>query len=342
LPTVRRPKNQLLQPDRRAAIITETSNVAYNPSLVTTEGRPEAVAQDASCAIITPSYRGDFERCKILCKSIDAFVVGEWHHFIIVEKADLGIFKVLGGQNRTIIEMESLLPTWLHHLTSLSFLNNRSIWFSFRTGFMIGWHVQQLVKLEMAFRVKQQGLLYCDSDVFFVRPFNLGTLKVDGKFKFYRSYHQFNREEAPNPAYVIKAFQQLGMGTDPFPCPSYVDNMVPWHSPTVRALCEHIQQTSGKNWKVALGRNVIISEYSLYGLFVDRIMKDNSHLAPSWQSICKTEWRGGSMKAEELDEFCDNLLPGQVAVGFQSFLGIEESRLAAQLERAVDREQKQG
>jgi Family of unknown function (DUF6492) len=291
--------------------------------------------QSTAWAIITPSYRGDFERCKLLCESMDAFVTGAWHHYIIVEKIDLKMFSALQSLRRTIIEMESLLPKWLHHLTTFSFINNRSIWFSFRTRFMIGWQVQQLVKMEMAFRVEEQGLLYCDSDVFFIRPFDVSTFSSDSKFRFYSTIHKFPREDAPNPTYMIAASKQLGLGAEPFPCPSYIDNMVTWHAPTVRAMCDHIQQTSRKDWKAALGRNFIISEYSLYGLYVDQILPDQSNFQPTTQSICKTAWSGTAMNATELDTFCDSLLPAQVAVGFQSFLGVSVQDLSLQLQRAI-------
>jgi Family of unknown function (DUF6492) len=289
-------------------------------------------------AVITPSYRGDFARCKLLCESMDAFVTGPWHHYIIVEKIDLKMFSALQGPRRTIIEMESLLPKWLHHLTTFSFINNRSIWFSFRTRFMIGWQVQQLVKMEMAFRVEQQGLLYCDSDVFFIRPFDVSTFSSNSKFRFYSTIHKFPREDAPNPTYMIAASKQLGLGAEPFPCPSYIDNMVTWHAPTVRAMCDHIQQTSRKDWKAALGRNFIISEYSLYGLYVDHILPDQSNFQPTTQSICKTAWSGTAMTTTELDAFCDSLLPAQVAVGFQSFLGVSVQDLSLQLQRAIKQE----
>jgi Family of unknown function (DUF6492) len=294
--------------------------------------------QDPQWAVVTPSYRGDFERCRLLCQSMDAFVTGDWHHYVIVEKSDLLLFKTLRGPKRSLIEMESLLPFWMHHLTSLSFINNRSIWFSFRTGFMIGWQIQQLVKMEMAFRVKEAGLLYCDSDVFFVRNFDVSQLTNNGRFRFFRTDTQFMRELSPNPTYMVAAAKQLGLGKDPFPCPSYIDNMITWHSPTVRALCEHIEVSSGKNWKAALGRRYIISEYSLYGLYVDRIIGDNSALYPTNESICKTAWHGETMSTDQLNEYCSNLYPSQYAVGFQSFLGFSVEDLSLQLQRAIKRE----
>lgn len=295
------------------------------------------MSENSSWAIVTPSYRGDLERCRILCRSIDAFVVGEWHHYIIVEAADFAIFKNLGTPRRTILVMESILPPWLHHIASPSLFKNRSLWFGFRTGFMIGWQVQQLVKMQMAFTVSDAGLLYCDSDVFFIRPFNVASLQSNGKFRFYRTSHSFNQDDAPNQSYVVSAARQLGLGSNPFPCPSYVDNIVAWHRTTTIALCRHLEDSSGRGWMATLGRHYIISEYSLYGLFVDRLLADRSHLLETSKNLCKTVWRGNALTGTELDKYCDELDSDQVAVGFQSFVGVNTDELLSQLRRAIDR-----
>jgi hypothetical protein len=292
-------------------------------------------------AIITPSYRGDFKRCEILCRSMDAFVSGSWHHYIIVEKGDLALFQPLANARRTILQMEKLLPPSIYHLTRIPFINHRSLWFSWRTGFMIGWQIQQIIKLEMAFRLKEQGLLYCDSDVFFVRPFDVGSLNQHEQFRFYRTNHAYTREQAPNVNYIEASAKQLCLDGDPFPCPIYVDNLVAWHAPTVRLLCEHLARVSKRKWQFALGRNFIISEYSLYGLYVDRVLNEKSQLFGTEHLLCKTAWKNEDLSGSRLEDYCTHLEPHQVAVGFQSFLNISEATLDLELDKAIARAQSQ-
>jgi Family of unknown function (DUF6492) len=268
---------------------------------------------------------------------MDAFLSGQWHHYIIVEFRDFAVFKHLATSQRTVIVMESILPTWLRHLASPSLFKNRSLWYSFRTGFMIGWQVQQLVKMKMAFNVSDAGLVYCDSDVFFIRPFDVASMQVDGKFRFYRTDHAFKLEDSPNRTYLISSARHLGLGSNPFPSPSYIDNIVAWHRDTAVALCQHIEDTSGGDWMVTLGRRYIISEYSLYGLFVDRVIADHSHLRGTGQNLCKTVWHGAALTGGALDKFCDGLDADHVAVGFQSFVGVSTEELNSQLQRAIDR-----
>jgi hypothetical protein len=288
-------------------------------------------------AIVTPSYRGDLERCRILCRSMDTFVVGNWHHYILVDARDAAAFRAFQSPRRSVLVIESILPAWLHHLAAPALFRNRSLWFSWRTGFMIGWHVQQLVKLQMAFVVDEPGLLFCDSDVFFIRHLALASLAEDGRYRFYRTDRRFTAAQSPNPQYVVSAARRLGLGDDPFPCPSYIDNIVVMQRRTMRDMCARLEQVAGKPWIAAIGRDVIISEYSLYGLFVERLRPAAPDLAETGVSLCKTVWQAPLPEGEALDAFCDHLAPGQVAVGFQSFLGMGTDQLLSQLHRAMDR-----
>ena len=289
------------------------------------------------CAVITPSYRGDFERCRLLCKSMDVFLTGGWHHYIIVETVDLALFKSLVGPHRTILEMEKLLPSSFHHLARIPIINNRSLWFSWGTRFMAGWHVQQLIKMEMAFQLPEQGLLYCDSDVFFVRPFDVSTMSENVQYRYFGTSVLLNEDTIPNPKYISVSARLLGIKGTPFPSATYVDNLVSWHSPTVRAMCAHISQVSGRDWRVALGREIFLSEYSLYGLYVDRISKDRSQLRIDHATLCKTVWHRGVMDDAALDQFCSEVGAPMVALGVQSFAGVAVERLEHQLQKATER-----
>ena len=62
-----------------------------------------------SVAIATPSYSGDFERCRLLCASIDRFVSGHAVHYLLVEDRDLELFAPLAGPRRQVIPESALL-----------------------------------------------------------------------------------------------------------------------------------------------------------------------------------------------------------------------------------------
>lgn len=288
-----------------------------------------------SVAIITPSFRGDFLRCALLCKSLDRFVIGAWHHYIVVENQDFAMFSNFNSERRTVLKMKDVLPPWLLHIGIIPFSNRRSLWFSFRTGWLIGWHIQQMVKIQMATVVQDECLLYCDSDVMFVRPFDVSSLGQDDKTRFYRSSELATASAITNPKYLVAASQLLGLGHDPFPCATYVDNLVIWKRSLVQDMCAHIEKQAGKSWIAALGRKMIFSEYSIYGLFADRLSAQKGALAATSLSLCKTAWRGRNWSETQVAEFFDTLSPHHVAVGFQSFLGVDCAALSKQLDRAI-------
>lgn len=301
--------------------------------------------ETSNWAIITPSYSRDFELCRLLCKSIDAFVVGNWHHYIIVSREDLHLFSELEGPRRSIVEKQTLLPKGLVHLPRLSLFANRligfkkfSLWFSWRIGLMVGWQVQQLIKIEMACRVKEIGVLCCDSDVFFVRTFHVEKQLKDGKYRFFRSQQDFEEKEQPNSHFLVSSAKILGIKGKPFPCPEYVGPLITWHRPTVQALCHHVEKVNGRDWQSAMGRWYSLSEYSIYGLFADRILGDNTHLTNSFETLCKTVWSKTEMNNSTLNDFCDNLGAHEVAICVQSFIDMPIERLERQFERQLQKQ----
>ena len=48
-----------------------------------------------SAALVTASYAPDFERCRLLCETVDQYVTGFSHHYILVEHNDVAQFRAL-------------------------------------------------------------------------------------------------------------------------------------------------------------------------------------------------------------------------------------------------------
>jgi hypothetical protein len=261
-------------------------------------------------------------------------VAGSWHHYIVVERMDLKLFQPLGGPNRTILVIEDILPKWIHHLWQMPYFRRRSLWWSWKTGFMVGWHIQQLVKMQMAFVIKQDAMVLCDSDMFFIRPFDLGELHGEKGFRLYQTADEMPESNISNPKFTISAFRQLGLPSNGFPARTYVDNLVVWQASTVRAMCEHIASVSGRDWRAVLGRDVIFSEYTLYGLYVDRVA-GLSGFDPTSVHLCRTKWEKEEAQPFEIDAFVADMPEETVAVAFQSFLNLDHHRLRHVFDRAV-------
>ena len=118
--------------------------------------------QQFDFAIITPSYAPDFQRCQLLSWSVEQFVPASVSHYIIVDARDLKLFQQLETQRTKLITVESVLPWWIQHIP---FVKNG--WFSLKTFVIRNWILQQIVKISIAQYLKQDVLIFVDSDVTF-------------------------------------------------------------------------------------------------------------------------------------------------------------------------------
>jgi hypothetical protein len=84
-------------------------------------------------AIVTPTYHLDYEQFKLMCESMDHFVEGQWHHYVVVTKADYAMFAPFNGPRRTVIENTEILPPWLRYIGKLGRVRSGSFWFSHST-----------------------------------------------------------------------------------------------------------------------------------------------------------------------------------------------------------------
>ena len=231
----------------------------------------------ADTSLITPSYAGDFERCRLLCESVDRYVADQPHHYILVANEDVDLFRQLASPKRTIVDERELLPDWLHFLRLPAWLPSRlsarPIWWSWRTWPMCGWHVQQLRRMAIAQQVVSDGFLYCDSDMVFVRPFDTTSLwkDQDGKpsLRLYCNpggiHDGLPESGALHMDWTRSASRLSGLAQPGFPADDFINNMVTWRRDHLLALLTRIEEVSGRSWVEALGRNRSFSECQIYG-----------------------------------------------------------------------------
>src|SRR4029077_2801169 len=81
-------------------------NSRFVPGPATAVDSPRITAE---AAIVTASYAADFERCRLLCQTIDRFVTGMSRHYILVEERDVARFRALEGAKRSVISERELL-----------------------------------------------------------------------------------------------------------------------------------------------------------------------------------------------------------------------------------------
>ncbi|MDJ0795354.1 MAG: DUF6492 family protein [Calothrix sp. MO_167.B12] len=259
--------------------------------------------------LITPSYAPDFERCQLLCWSIEKFLPTSINHYIIVDRKDLTLFKKLNKSNTEIITVESVLPWWIQKIPL--FQNG---WFSFKTLPIRNWLLQQIVKLSIAQYINHDVFVFVDSDVIFVRPLNFHSFVNNGKIRFFREPEAIDIQMQTHYKWYETATQLLELPPMNFPAPNYIGNLITWKRENVFKLYQHLENISGRGWIETIASCWDFSEYILYGMFVDQVLKDESGHYCDPQNICHEYWLEEVMSSEQLQDFFAHIRPEHLTV----------------------------
>ncbi len=160
---------------------------------------------------------------------------------------------------------------------------------------MRGWHVQQLRKLAIARHAREEVMLHCDSDVIFVKPFDMNSLVcADGRVRLYRIDDGIRADipQRGHAAWLAAAATLLGLPVSPQPTADYINNLITWRRSHVLALLDHVETVSGRDWVSAIGRHRSFSEALIYGQFVDRVLGEAAAMSPK---ACRCAGHGGSV-----------------------------------------------
>jgi hypothetical protein len=178
-----------------------------------------------------------------------------------------------------------------------------------------GWVMQQLVKLHAAAAVGADVLLLADSDVVLVRPVTLGTFRRDGLMRFYRDDDALDEHLPRHLIWHDTASRLLGLQpAGPPPLPDYISAFNVWDREVVLALCDRIQDVSGRPWFDAIASELHVSEFILYGVFVDRVLGASASVLPADSMLCHSYWEPAPLAAEAAAGFVSRLAPEDVAV----------------------------
>jgi len=286
-------------------------------------------------AIATPSYAGDVERCRLLCASIDRFVTRQTMHYLLVEDRDVPLFAPFAGPRRQVIAESEMLPSWLKAWPDPFTLGKRRVW----TGVgalargirpLRGWHAQQLRKLALARVISEDVILFADSDMMFLRAFDLASLATAQGVRLYAKPDGIDQTMSEHVAWCGTAARLLGLDAPAMPSMDYINNLVSWRRDRVLEMLALIEQRSGRDWIATIAAERHFSEYMIYGYYVERGLgvAAAGHFAES-NELCKVYWGGDAAELTTLRSFEDVLDERQVAVGVQSFIGEPIERLRA-------------
>ncbi|MDY8107947.1 DUF6492 family protein [Fulvimarina sp. 2208YS6-2-32] len=278
--------------------------------------------------IVTSSYRGDLERCRLLCDSIDARVTGHSKHIIAVEPRDLALFKTLAGSRREIVDERDLFPWWLRAFPDPMRLGKRRVWLSPKGPPLHGWHTQQLRRLVLGTKLTETAMVTVDSDVVFLKPVDTSIFQNEaGKVYFYRKpggvREALRQYQDVHYAWSRKAGELLGLA-DPAPSDTgYIFNLVTWATESVRAMNARIEATTGRSAFTALAGTRCISECTIFGRYVDEVEGIGMRHVETNSPFAATYWDHATLDETSLTGFVEAMKPHELALGVQSFSGTD-------------------
>lgn len=276
-------------------------------------------------ALVTASYKPDLERCRLLCETMDRHVTGHSHHYILVAPADVALFRQLEGPKRTVVDERDLLPSWLRSFPDPLSRFRKRIWLSPRTMPLRGWHVQQLRRIAIAHHIAEDGLIYCDSDVAFLRPFDCGFMWRGESLRLFRRDDGLFREDLEDQRlWAVNAGNVLGVSAPPRH--DYIATVIAWRRDAAVAMCGRIEEVTGKHWVAGIASNRHFSECMLYGRYADEVLAGKGHFHAS-NELCRVYWTGPALTDDEFREFVAAMGSDQVAIGMQSFIGTDIGRI---------------
>jgi hypothetical protein len=199
----------------------------------------------------------------MLVESVNRWVAPDVRHYLVIANRDVHLFKSMLGSRTELIVVEEIIPRWLFRVPGM-----RHFWLSLRTLPVRNWILQQIVKLAVPAALTEEVLLYADSDMFFIEPYNPRDFERDGQVPLFVETGQ--RGLIPNnDEWHAAAARLLGLMPEPSYDTNYVNQLIWWRRSTVLALLRQIEEICKREWVTAIATLESFSEYTLYGVYVD-------------------------------------------------------------------------
>jgi len=294
-----------------------------------------------SAGLITCSFSGDLDVCRLLCESVDRFVPEAIAHTLYVPEKDRPLFAPLASARRRILAQEDLLPRWFVKLPmppqpwrGWLRLPRRNVYLTPFSLPVRGWIAQQMMKIAATAAADTEIVVHVDSDNAFIRPLKPADLSRDGRARLYRSPEMVPM--AGHRLWHSAAGRLLGLPPRDFYDAEYIDQLVVWRRAVVLKLIARLAETQGTDWRIALARTPHFAEYILYGVFADKVLGlEDAGLAATPDSLCLSRWSEAFDDAADEDAFLAAIRPGHAACLIQSTIAMPLAARRALFERAA-------
>lgn len=234
-------------------------------------------------ALVICSYSPDFERCARLCASMDTFISSDIAQVIIVPDRDRRLFAQLETRSRLVVSTEDVLPARFIHLPVF-----KKWWLDSAFWPIRGWMMQQVTKLCADVVTDRENIIFVDSDIEFLRPLQHDRFMQEDALRLLRK--PLHKNEGIHLKWHHAAGELLGLNPRYFGS-DYIGPLATWKRGNLVQLKRHIENCRERPWYEAVGRRTTVSEYTLYGVFVEHVlgMEESGHFQAS-DDLCHCLW----------------------------------------------------
>lgn len=281
-----------------------------------------------SLAVVTPTHRNDLQIFSDLHQSVLLHTEECVKHYVIVPEADAELFAKMAGPRCIVVPEESQYSA---HYRSMRAVNHilrplpcipshaRIAAINVRRPFIPirGWVMQQALKIDLSRQLDVDTILLIDSDVELVRPVDELMLRRSGRAMLYRRPGAVDSCLPRHMQWHAVARRLLGLPPARFPAPDYVTSFCVWEPRVIRAMIARIEQVTGRSWMDAVTGQRTFSEWTLYGVFAEEVMKYEKE-ALTESSLCHSYWGTVPLTIESAAEFLSRVNADDVAILIQS------------------------
>jgi hypothetical protein len=175
--------------------------------------------------------------------------------------------------------------------------------------------MQQAIKLAAAAELDADVVVVADSDVVLVRPVTADRFRVGDQRLLFRTDDGVHAGMDRHVTWHRVARNLFGLPPEQrLPLPDYVSSFNFWDPAVVRAMLTRITEATGGNWLDAFTSQLHISEFMLYGVFVDEVLRASGPRLPGDTSVCLNTWQRTPLALDDALAFADQLKPEAVAM----------------------------
>ncbi|WP_113702597.1 DUF6492 family protein [Nonomuraea lactucae] len=283
-------------------------------------------------AVVTPSFGPDAELFAQLHASVLEHTTEDTVHHVIVPAGDRERFAGFAGPRCRVWTEPELLPRrYVRVPRSGLWVNALRPWPPIR-----GWVIQQALKLAATARAEARAVLVADSDIVLVRPVDVAAFRADGQLRLHRVERGVHAGMPRHVRWHQVARDLLGLPpAPPPPLHDYVSSLTFWDPVVVRAMQGRIAESAGRPWLDAFNARLHISEFILYGVFVDELYAAGGPPAGD-DTICHNYWDRTPLDRDGALAFADRLGPEAIGMMISAKSGTPPSVREAAVRRCAE------